>query len=77
MTSTQDENAKLQGDFNSMENESNMLDSRPVRCFPTVKRSFRQKQSNWRWRWKNFTRLVVAISLFEHSRGMFEDFLKV
>lgn len=61
MTSTQEENAKLQGDFNSTENESNVLDSRPVRCFPTVKRSFRQKQSNWRWRWKNFTRHLQPI----------------
>lgn len=75
MTSTQEENANLQGDFNSTENESNTLDSRPVRCFPTVKRSFRQKQSNWRWRWKNFTRLVVAISLFRHWRRMFGYFL--
>lgn len=61
MTSTKNEDDKCEDDLNEEESESNMLDTRPVRCFPTVKRSSRQNKCNWRWRWKYFTRALQPI----------------
>ena len=57
MNSSSDENKKQQNEESSTpEGETNVLDASTVKCFPAVKRSFRQKQCNWRWRWKYFTR---------------------
>lgn len=62
MNSLSDENEKRQREnFSTPESESNVLEASTVRCFPAVKRSFRQKQCNWRWRWKYFTRFVFLI----------------
>lgn len=65
MTSVDDTSKRFEDVDRPQEIESNTLDGSKVRCFPTVKRTFRQKQSSWRWRWKYFTRYAttVAISL--------------
>lgn len=57
------------------ESEPNVLEASTVKCFPAVKRSFRQKQSNWRWRWKYFTRALQPIS--EQGENTRDDVNKV
>lgn len=62
MNSPSEENKKRHREnFSTPESEPNVLEASTVKCFPAVKRSFRQKQSNWRWRWKYFTRYVFLI----------------
>lgn len=65
MNSPSDENKKQQNEESfPPEGETNVLEASTVKCFPAVKRSFRQKQCNWRWRWKYFTRYVFMILSF-------------
>jgi len=76
MNSPSDENKKQQNEESSTpEGETNVLEASTVKCFPAVKRSFRQKQCNWRWRWKYFTRALQPIS--EQGENTKDDASKV
>lgn len=76
MNSPWDENKKRQNEESSTpEGETKLLEASTVKCFPAVKRSFRQKQCNWRWRWKNFTRALQPIS--EQGENTKDDTSKV
>ncbi|KAL9966800.1 hypothetical protein ACROYT_G024921 [Oculina patagonica] len=76
MNSPSDENKKRQSEETSpQEDEANVLEASTVKCFPAVKRSFRQKQCNWRWRWRYFTRALQPIS--EQGENTKDDTNKV
>lgn len=76
MNSPWDENKKRQNEESSTpEGETKLLEASTVKCFPAVKRSFRQKHCNWRWRWKYFTRALQPIS--EQGENTKDDTSKV